>query len=50
MDSLQDHATCVESAAVLAQFRRDFHQCLTARADELFELTDAVLCAEEKCS
>jgi hypothetical protein len=46
MDSLQDRATCVESAGVLAQFRRDFHQCLTARADELFELADAVLCAD----
>ena len=46
MDSLQDRASGVESAAVLAQFRRDFHQCLTARCDELFELADAVLCAE----
>jgi DDE superfamily endonuclease len=46
MDSLQDRASCVESAAVLAQFRREFHQCLTARGDELFELADAVLCAE----
>ena len=24
----------------------DFHACLTARADELFELADAVLCAD----
>ena len=31
--------------AVLARFRRDFHACLTARADELSELADAVLCA-----
>jgi hypothetical protein len=46
MDSLQDRVSCVESAAVLAQFRRDFHQCLTARGDELFELADAVLCAD----
>jgi DDE superfamily endonuclease len=46
MDSLQDRASYVESAAVLAQFRRDFHQCLTARGDELFELADAVLCAD----
>ena len=28
---------------VLARFRREFHACLTARADEL---ADAVLCAE----
>jgi DDE superfamily endonuclease len=31
--------------AVLSEFRFDFHACLTARRDELFELTDAVLCA-----
>ena len=28
------------------RFRLDFHACLTARADELFELADAVLCAD----
>ena len=36
----------VEPLAVLSRFRRDFHACLTARADELFELADAVLCAD----
>jgi len=46
MDSLQEAASCVGSAAVLARFRRDFHRCLTARGDELFELADAVLCAD----
>jgi hypothetical protein len=46
MDSLQDRASCVESAALLAQFRREFHQCLTTRGDELFELADAVLCTD----
>lgn len=30
----------------LAVFRQVFYDCLTARADELFELTDAVLCAD----
>ena len=30
---------------VLARFRREFHACLTARGDEIFELADAVLCA-----
>jgi hypothetical protein len=30
----------------LSRFRQDFYQCLTARADALFELTDAVLCAD----
>ena len=32
-------------AGDLASFRREFYQCLTARADALFELTDAVLCS-----
>ena len=36
----------VEPLAVLSRFRRDFHACLTARADELSELADAVLCAD----
>ena len=30
----------------LAGFRRDFYACLTRRADALFELTDALLCAD----
>ena len=30
----------------LAAFRGAFYDCLTLRADALFELTDAVLCAE----
>jgi hypothetical protein len=30
----------------LARFRREFYLSLTARADALFELTDAVLCAD----
>jgi hypothetical protein len=30
----------------LARFRREFYAALTARADALFELTDAVLCAD----
>src|SRR3984957_18564613 len=33
-------------AAVLSRFRREFHACLRARADELSELSDAVLCAD----
>ena len=33
-------------AAVLSRFRREFHACLTARGDEIFELADAVLCAD----
>jgi hypothetical protein len=33
----------VESLAVLSGFRTDFYRCVTARADALFELTDALL-------
>jgi hypothetical protein len=39
----------VDSAGVLgrlAGFRREFHRCLTARPDALFELTDALLCGD----
>jgi hypothetical protein len=32
--------------AALARFRVAFYGCLTARADELFELTEAMLCSE----
>jgi hypothetical protein len=46
MDSLLDRAADVESLAALSRFRRDFHACLTARRDEIFELADAVLCAD----
>src|SRR5437867_4051154 len=30
----------------LSRFRDEFYQCMTARADALFELTDAILCAD----
>ena len=46
MDSLLEHAADVEPLAVLSRFRQDFYACLTARADELSELADAVLCAD----
>src|ERR1700759_5669135 len=46
MDSLLKDACDVEPLAVLSRFRVDFHACLTARADELSELADAVLCAD----
>jgi DDE superfamily endonuclease len=45
MDSLPEDASA-GPLAVLSGFRRDFHACLTARADELCELADAVLCAD----
>jgi DDE superfamily endonuclease len=45
MDRVPEEAAA-RPAAVLSRFRRDFHACLTARADELSELADAVLCAD----
>ena len=45
MDSLPENAGG-GPAAVLSRFRREFRACLTARADELAELADAVLCAD----
>jgi hypothetical protein len=44
MDSLPENAGA-GPVAVLSGFRRDFHACLAARADEMCELADAVLCA-----
>ena len=47
MDSLPENTgTGPLTLAVLARFRREFHACLTARADELCELAEAVLCAD----
>jgi DDE superfamily endonuclease len=46
MNSLLEHAAGVEPLAVLSRFRLDFRRCLAARGDELFELADAVLCAD----
>jgi DDE superfamily endonuclease len=45
MDSLPNDAS-TGPLAVLSRFRLDFHQCLTARADELAELADVVLCTD----
>ena len=45
MDSLPEDAGA-GPLAVLARFRLDFHACLTARADEVSELADAVLCPD----
>jgi hypothetical protein len=44
--SLLNNAACVESLSVLSGFRAGLYNCLTARADALFELTDALLCAD----
>jgi DDE superfamily endonuclease len=44
--SLLDDAVYVESLTVLSRFRTDLYACLPARADALFELTDALMCAD----
>jgi hypothetical protein len=46
MNSLLEHGAGVESLAVLSRFRLDLRRCLATRGDELFELADAVLCAD----
>lgn len=44
--SLLQNSPRVESVHVLSRFRTEFYQCMTARRDALFELADAVLCAD----
>jgi hypothetical protein len=44
--SVLEDAARVESLTVLSRFRTDFYDCLPARADSLFELTDALLCTD----
>jgi hypothetical protein len=45
VDSLHDHAH-TSAVGELSRFRHEFYASLTARSDALFELTDAVLCAD----
>jgi hypothetical protein len=45
VDSLHDHDPR-SALGELSRFRREFYASLSARADALFELTDAVLCAD----
>ena len=45
MGSLHDHDQA-DALGELSRFRYEFYSCLTARADALFELSDAVLCAD----
>lgn len=40
------HGGAAAALGDLSGFRQDFYLCLTARADALFDLTDAVLCAD----
>jgi len=44
--SLLPDAVRREAFAEASRFRGKFYECLTARRDELFELADAVLCAD----
>jgi len=47
MSLLQESAR-VESLTVLSRFRTGFYDCLPARRDALFELTDAVLSTDDR--
>ncbi|RSM93675.1 transposase [Nonomuraea sp. WAC 01424] len=42
----QREGSPIEALAELSEFRQQVYECPTARADELFELAEAVLCAE----
>jgi hypothetical protein len=44
--SLLHHDVRWEAFTVASHFRDDFFDCLTARGDTLFELTDALLCTD----
>ena len=46
MTSVQDACARVEPLNGLSGFRLEFYDCLAARADGLFELVDAMLCAD----
>jgi hypothetical protein len=46
MTSVTDPPGRVEALEELSRFRTDFYGCLDARADALFELAEAMLCAE----
>ena len=46
MDSLQDTPARVEALAGLSRFRAGLHACFTRRGDALFDLADAMLCAQ----
>lgn len=46
MSSVIPARPAADPFGVLARFRRDFYASLYTREDALFELTDALLCAE----
>jgi hypothetical protein len=45
---VRDDAVRVEALSVLSGFRTEFYRCLTARADVLFEVADALLCPMDR--
>jgi hypothetical protein len=47
VNSVAEDVSRVEALGALSGFRREFYACLTARADVLFQATDAVLCVVE---
>ncbi|OEJ56699.1 hypothetical protein BGM19_00125 [Streptomyces agglomeratus] len=44
--SLLQHGVPRDAFAELSCFRTEFYACLTGRRDALFELSDALLCAD----
>ena len=46
MTSFLDAVPAVDPLSVLSRFRIEFYDCLYVRSDALFELADAVLCAD----
>src|SRR5882757_9147085 len=40
------HTSAAAALGDLSRFRHEFYQCLTTRADALFELADAALCTD----
>lgn len=46
MGSVQDEPGRVEALGRLCRFRQEFYDCLTRRADALFETAEAVLCTD----
>ena len=49
MNSLQDTPARVEALSGLSRFRAGLRACFTRRGDALFELADAMLCAQGRC-
>jgi hypothetical protein len=46
VSSVFAHVSAVDALGMLARFRQGFYACLYVREDALFELADALLCAQ----